>query len=139
MRAAVRTSCAATRTPQARLSLCGVTARAPFVWHRQHPYYFVEIPSLPSASETIEDIVQQPWTVQTLIEKEHEREAEGDRARSLRELIEDLEDEVLANAGDVFEEVFKLIFTKLYDEMATYHTRVARSSYGSATRTPRRS
>jgi len=28
-----------------------------------------------------------------------------------------LEDEVLANAGvDVFEEVFKLIFTKLYDE-----------------------
>lgn len=29
-----------------------------------------------------------------------------------------MEDEVLANAGvDVFEEVFKLIFTKLYDEM----------------------
>ena len=28
-----------------------------------------------------------------------------------------MEDEVLANAGvDVFEEVFKLIFTKLYDE-----------------------
>ena len=29
-----------------------------------------------------------------------------------------MEDDVLANAGvDVFEEVFKLIFTKLYDEM----------------------
>ena len=29
-----------------------------------------------------------------------------------------MEDEVLANAGvDVFEEVFKLIFTKLYDEL----------------------
>src|SRR5690606_566227 len=29
-----------------------------------------------------------------------------------------MEDEVLANAGvDVFEELFKLIFTKLYDEM----------------------
>ena len=29
-----------------------------------------------------------------------------------------MEDEVLANAGvDVFEEVFKLIFTKLYDEI----------------------
>lgn len=28
-----------------------------------------------------------------------------------------MEDEVLANAGvDVFEELFKLIFTKLYDE-----------------------
>lgn len=39
----------------------------------------------------------------------------------MRDLIVDLEDEVLANAGvDVFEEVFKLIFTKLYDEMACY-------------------
>ena len=29
-----------------------------------------------------------------------------------------MEDEVLANAGvDVFEELFKLIFTKLFDEM----------------------
>jgi type I restriction enzyme M protein len=32
-----------------------------------------------------------------------------------------MEDEVLANAGvDVFEEAFKLIFTKLYDELACY-------------------
>ncbi len=32
-----------------------------------------------------------------------------------------MEDEVLANAGvDVFEEVFKLIFTKLYDELACF-------------------
>lgn len=38
--------------------------------------------------------------------------------KSLKGLIEEMEDEVLANAGvDVFEEVFKLIFTKLYDEM----------------------
>ena len=37
--------------------------------------------------------------------------------KSLRYIIEDMEDEVLANAGvDVFEECFKLIFTKLYDE-----------------------
>ncbi len=29
-----------------------------------------------------------------------------------------MEDEVLANSGvDIFEEVFKLIFTKIYDEM----------------------
>jgi len=33
-----------------------------------------------------------------------------------------MEDEVLANAGvDVFEELFKLIFTKLYDEMESAH------------------
>src|ERR1035441_8297287 len=40
--------------------------------------------------------------------------------QSLKDLILEMEDEVLANAGvDVFEEVFKLIFTKLYDEMSS--------------------
>lgn len=96
-------------------------ANATVVWHRQNPNYFVEIPDLPSASQTIEHIADQPWTVDTLIEKEALREAGGGHVRSLRELVEDLEDEVLANAGvDVFEEVFKLVFTKLYDEMATH-------------------
>ena len=89
------------------------------VWNRKNPNYFVPIHHLPHATQTIEDIVDQPWTLQTLIEKERERE--GSKARSLRELIVEMEDEVLANAGvDVFEEVFKLIFTKLYDEM-THH------------------
>ncbi len=96
----------------------GATA---IIWHRKNPNYFVEIPDLPNAKQRIEDIVDQPWTIETLIEKEKQREAEGLKARSLRQLIEDMEDEVLANAGvDVFEEVFKLIFTKLYDEMACY-------------------
>jgi type I restriction enzyme M protein len=91
------------------------------VWHRKNPNYFVEIPELPTSQQTIEDIVGEPWTIETLIEKEKKREIEGLKARSLRELIEDLEDEVLANAGvDVFEEVFKLIFTKLYDELACH-------------------
>ncbi|MGE4545708.1 MAG: N-6 DNA methylase [Pedobacter sp.] len=88
------------------------------VWHRKNPNYFVPIHYLPHADQTIEDIVDEPWTIQTLIEKEKEREQEGAKARSLRELIVEMENEVLANAGvDVFEEVFKLVFTKLYDEM----------------------
>ena len=38
--------------------------------------------------------------------------------KSLRSLIKEMEDEVLASAGvDSFEEIFKLIFTKLYDEL----------------------
>jgi type I restriction enzyme M protein len=91
------------------------------VWHRKNPNYFVELPELPTATQTIDDVAGQPWTIETLIDKERERQREGARARSLRDLIVDLEDEVLANAGvDVFEEVFKLIFTKLYDEMACY-------------------
>lgn len=90
-------------------------------WHRKNPNYFVEIPALPSVDETIDDVAGQPWTIDTLIEKEKEREKIGRGARSLRQLIEDMEDEVLANAGvDVFEEVFKLIFAKLYDELSCY-------------------
>ena len=89
------------------------------VWHRKNPNYFVPIHHLPHANQTIEDIVDQPWTIQTLIEKEDERDREGSKARSLRDLIIEMENEVLANAGvDVFEEVFKLVFTKLYDEMS---------------------
>ncbi len=91
------------------------------IWHRKNPNYFVIIPDLPTALQTIEDIAGQVWTIETLIEKEKQRESEGLKARSLRQIIEDLEDEVLANAGvDVFEEVFKLIFTKLYDELACH-------------------
>ena len=42
----------------------------------------------------------------------------SEERKTLKALIQEMEDEVLANAGvDVFEEVFKLIFTKLYDEM----------------------
>ena len=38
--------------------------------------------------------------------------------KSLRALIKEMEDEVLASAGvDSFEEIFKLIFAKLYDEL----------------------
>jgi len=36
------------------------------VWHRKNPNYFVEIPDLPTAGQTIDDIVGQPWTIQTL-------------------------------------------------------------------------
>ena len=94
------------------------------VWHRKNPNYFVEIPDLPTAGQTIDDIAGQPWTVQTLIDEEAKREARGEKARNLRQLIEEMENEVLANAGvDVFEEVFKLIFTKLYDEMFCYQGR----------------
>lgn len=94
------------------------------VWHRKNPNYFVEIPDLPAANQTIDEIVHEPWNIQTLLSFEKNREAEGLAARSLKQLILDMEDEVLANAGvDVFEEVFKLIFTKLYDELSVYQGR----------------
>ena len=86
-------------------------------YYRKNPNYFIELPDIPAANQTIEELVNQPWTLQTLMEKEKARE----RAKSLKDIILEMEDEVLANAGvDVFEEVFKLIFTKLYDELSVY-------------------
>ena len=90
----------------------------------RNPNYFVEIPDLPSSGQTISEIAETPWNVETLVTFEKEREAQGIAARSLKQLVLDMEDEVLANAGvDVFEEVFKLIFTKLYDELSVYQGR----------------
>ena len=63
------------------------------VWHRKTPNYFVELPELPTVSQTIDDVAGQPCTVDTLLEKEKERERGGAGTRSLRDLIEDLEDE----------------------------------------------
>ena len=46
-------------------------------------------------------------------------------AVGLKTIITDMEDEVLANSGvDVFEEVFKLIFSKLYDESKSKDDRI---------------
>ena len=87
------------------------------IYHRRDPNYFSGLPELPGATQTIEDIVNQPWTLGTLEEKAELR----DRHKSLKDIILEMENEVLANAGvDVFEEVFKLIFTKLFDELSVY-------------------
>ena len=83
-------------------------------YHRKDPNFFEDIPNIPHANEKLSDILSERWTIEDLIKKDklvNER-------KSLKDLILEMEDEVLANAGvDVFEEVFKLIFTKLYDEM----------------------
>ena len=59
------------------------------------------------------DILNERFTLRDLII----RDKVSNERKSLKDIILEMEDEVLANAGvDVFEEVFKLIFTKLYDE-----------------------
>jgi type I restriction enzyme M protein len=91
------------------------------VWNRKDPNYFEEIDRFPHATETIESVLNEPWTIADLIAREDERASKREKARTLRDVIVDLEDEVLANAGvDVFEEVFKLVFVKLYDEMECF-------------------
>lgn len=51
------------------------------VWHRKNPNYFEEIPALSGVHETIEHIAGTPWTMDTLIDYEKQREAEGSKGR----------------------------------------------------------
>ncbi|MDR2406732.1 MAG: type I restriction enzyme HsdR N-terminal domain-containing protein [Bacteroidales bacterium] len=104
-------------------SYCNATGAPIGVWtngdsisfyHRRDPNYFEDIPNIPKATEKLSDILSARWTINDLIKKDklvNER-------KSLKGLILEMEDEVLANAGvDVFEELFKLIFAKLFDEL----------------------
>ena len=103
-------------------SYCNATGAPIGVWtngqqishyHRKDPNYFEEITDIPNADQTLADILNERFTLKDLILKD---KLAAER-KSLKDIILELEDEVLANAGvDVFEEVFKLIFTKLYDE-----------------------
>lgn len=80
---------------------------------RKNPNYFEDIPNIPKETETLEDILNTPFTMGDLIKCDKLTQT----GKSLKDLITEMEDEVLANAGvDVFEEVFKLIFAKLFDE-----------------------
>jgi len=103
-------------------SYCNATGAPIAVWsnggkishyHRKDPNYFEDITSIPKASQSLKDILSERFTLKDLIIKDKI----ANERKSLRDIIVEMEDEVLANAGvDVFEEVFKLIFTKLYDE-----------------------
>lgn len=104
-------------------SYCNATGAPIGVWsngekisyyQRKDPNYFEDIPALPKATEKLSDVLSERWTIDDLIK--HDKLV--NEKKSLKDLILEMEDEVLANAGvDVFEELFKLIFTKLYDEM----------------------
>ena len=83
-------------------------------YRRKDPNYFEDIPDIPKAKQKLRDILKERWTISDLEDKDKLR----DGKKSLTSLIQEMEDDVLAGAGvDVFEEVFKLIYTKLFDEM----------------------
>lgn len=104
-------------------SYCNATGAPIGVWtnggqisfyHRKDPNFFEDLPNIPTFDEKLSDILSERWTIADLIAKDKLITEK----KNLKDLILEMEDEVLANAGvDVFEEVFKLIFTKLYDEM----------------------
>ncbi|MDE0400113.1 MAG: N-6 DNA methylase [Candidatus Poribacteria bacterium] len=111
-------------------SYCNATGAPIAVWtngqqishyHRKDPNYFEEITDIPNVDQTLADILNERFTLKDLIIKD---KLAAER-KSLKDIILELEDEVLANAGvDVFEEVFKLIFTKLYDEFKSQNDKM---------------
>ena len=89
--------------------------------HREKPNNFTSISDIPMADQTLEQIIKEPWTIEKLTA---ENRLLTER-RSLRDIIMTLEDLVLSNSGvDSFEEVFKLIYAKLYDEWAAHNLKI---------------
>ena len=125
-------------------SYCNATGAPIGVWtngqhishyHRREPNYFEEITDIPNVHQRLSDILSERFTLKNLILKDKLSMEQ----KSLKDIVLELEDEVLSNAGvDVFEEVFKLIFAKLYDEFKsqedkTFIDRILRQNMRTAT------
>ncbi len=74
-------------------------------------YKFESIDRIPKFNETLDQILNHSFTIKDLIIEDEKN------TTSLKDVILELEDKIFANfGGDVFEEVFKFLFAKLYDE-----------------------
>lgn len=83
------------------------------VMHRVEPNLYRALTDIPNVHQVLASITAERVTLAQLTE----RDKLVTERMSLKDVILDLENLVLANAGvDAFEEVFKLIYAKLYDE-----------------------
>lgn len=81
--------------------------------HRRDPNYFQSLPDIPRIGQTLSELLDERWTLDDLAK----HNVLVKEQTTLKKIILDMENLVLANAGvDAFEEVFKLIYAKLYDE-----------------------
>lgn len=83
------------------------------ILNRRDHKYLQNLNDIPAAGQTLSELLNERWTLEDLAE--HNVLVTQDT--TLKKIILDMENLVLANAGvDAFEEVFKLIYAKLYDE-----------------------
>ncbi|MBX7171352.1 MAG: N-6 DNA methylase [Pyrinomonadaceae bacterium] len=83
------------------------------ILHRSDPNLYESISDIPRVDQTLAALIDKKVTIDDLT-KTNKLVSEK---WTLKKVILDLENLVLANAGvDAFEEVFKLIYAKLYDE-----------------------
>ena len=105
-------------------SYCNATNAAAAVWtnggeevilHRAGRNDYESLSDLPDATQKISDVLTKRMSIEELTKINKLVTQKW----TLKKIIQDLEDLVLANAGvDAFEEVFKLIYAKLHDEWA---------------------
>lgn len=103
-------------------SYCNAEAAPVGVWlngesfaylHREDPNVYKNLGEIPRSDQSLSELLAERWDLKRL---NQENRLVRERL-SLKSIILDMEDLVLANAGvDAFEEVFKLIYSKLYDE-----------------------
>ncbi|MEM5800999.1 MAG: N-6 DNA methylase [Candidatus Aenigmatarchaeota archaeon] len=108
-------------------SYCNATGAPIGVWsngdeiviiRREEPNFFTFFPRIPKVTETLEDVLKDRWSFKKLEECDELKKGKT----TLKKIIVDLEELVLGNAGvDPFEEIFKLIYAKLYDEWRGIH------------------
>ncbi len=83
------------------------------ILNRRDHKYFLNLNDVPAEGQTLSELLNEQWTLEDLAD--HNVLVTQDT--TLKKIILDMENLVLANAGvDAFEEVFKLIYAKLYDE-----------------------
>jgi type I restriction enzyme M protein len=73
--------------------------------------YLEKLSYLPSAQQNLSDVLNVRFTIKQLLQEDKLQD------KALKDIVLEFEDIVLANSGvDSFEEIFKLLLTKLYDE-----------------------
>ncbi len=112
-------------------SYCNATGAPIGVWtngeqiscyNRKNPNFFEMIGDIPKVTQKLSDILSERYTYDDL----KTRDKISKEKCSFRNLIKEMEDETLASAGvDSFEEIFKLIFAKLYDKLICANDKTA--------------
>ncbi|OGX26186.1 MAG: hypothetical protein A2Y03_06585 [Omnitrophica WOR_2 bacterium GWF2_38_59] len=80
------------------------------ILYRPYPKEFEDtLTDIPKRDQTIDEVLDEKWTLEHIrTNRDH---------YNIKSIIQQLEELVLANSGeDVFNEIFKLIYAKLYDE-----------------------
>ena len=83
------------------------------ILYRPYPRDYDTVPDIPKASETIDDIFEKKNKLSDL-----------DENYNFKKLIQNLEELAIADSGeDEFDEIFKILFAKMYDEIEAMESR----------------